>query len=190
MTTKDDISNLKTEAKILAETIDIQTGKFSESMQKHTSTLEQELNKLKEYNVMLQTVPKKLDNQIQELIPKIALELEVINGKKIEELKKQYANIEQEHHNSLMQTESKITEILQDIYKIERRRIFRFLLVVVTATAVASGVAAYTAKYVTDTFLRRVMIEKPNQVILQDSDVMVIDTSTEKIYKQSAKKKK
>lgn len=87
--TKDDIDNLKTEAKILAETIDIQTGKFSESMQKHTSTLEQELNKYKEYNVMLQTVPKKLESQIQELIPKIALELDAINGKKMEELKKQ-----------------------------------------------------------------------------------------------------
>jgi len=190
MTTKDDIDNLKTEAKILAETIDIQTGKFSESMQKHTSTLEQELNKFKEYNVMLQTVPKKLDSQVQELIPKIALELDTINSKKINELKKQSANIEQEHHDSLMQTESKIKEILQDIYKIERRRIFRFLLVVVTATGVASGIAAYTAKYITDTFLRRVMIDKPNQVILQDSDVMVIDTSNDKIYKQSAKKKK
>jgi len=79
---------------------------------------------------------------------------------------------------------------LQDIYKIERRRILRFLLVVVTATGVASGIAAYTTKYVMDKYLRRVMIDKPNQVILQDSDVMVIDTSNDKIYKQSAKKKK
>ena len=52
MTTKDDIDNLKTEAKILAETIDIQTGKFSESMQKHTSTLEQELNNSPYANVI------------------------------------------------------------------------------------------------------------------------------------------
>jgi DNA repair exonuclease SbcCD ATPase subunit len=148
-------------------------------MQKHISALEQELNKFKEYNVMLQTVPKKVEAQMQESIPKIALELDAINNKKIEELKKQYANIEQEHHNSLMQTESKIKEILQDIYKIERRRIFRFLLVVVTATAVASGIAAYMAKYVTDMYLRRVTIET-GQVILQDSDVMVIDSKKKK----------
>jgi hypothetical protein len=139
---------------------------------------------------MLQSVPTKIAKQIEETIPKIALELDTINSKKIDELKKQSANIEQEHHNSLMQTESKIKEILQDIYKIERMRFFRFLLVIVTATAVASGIAAYTAKYVTDMYLRRVTIEKPNQVILQDSDVMVIDTSNDKIYKQSAKKKK
>ena len=137
---------------------------------------------------MLQSVPTKIAKQIEETIPKISLELDSINVKKMEELKKQYAKIEQEHHNSLMQTESKIKEILQDIYKIERRRIFRFLLVVVTATTVASGIAAYTAKYVTDKYLRRVTIEKPNQVILQDSDVMVIDTSNDKIYKQKGKK--
>jgi esterase/lipase len=183
-------NKLTTEIEILAETIEARTNEFNSTFEKIKKELEAELDNLKKYNVMLQSVPTKIAKQIEETIPKIALELEVINGKKIEELKKQYANIEQEHHNSLMQTESKIKEILQDIYKIERRRIFRFLLVVVTATAVASGVAAYTAKYVTDTFLRRVMIEKPNQVILQDSDVMVIDTSTEKIYKQSAKKKK
>ena len=147
-----------------------------------------ELENLKKYNVMLQSVPTKIAKQIEETIPKISLELDSINVKKMEELKKQYAKIEQEHHNSLMQTESKIKEILQDIYKIERRRIFRFLLVVVTATTVASGIAAYTAKYVTDKYLRRVTIEKPNQVILQDSDVMVIDTSNDKIYKQKGKK--
>ena len=152
--------------------------------------METELDNLKKYNVMLQSVPTKIAKQIEETIPKIALELDTINSKKIDELKKQSANIEQEHHNSLMQTESKIKEILQDIYKIERMRFFRFLLVIVTATAVASGIAAYTAKYVTDMYLRRVTIEKPNQVILQDSDVMVIDTSNDKIYKQSAKKKK
>ena len=183
-------NQLKTEVEILVETIEARTNEFNSTFEKIKKELETELDNLKKYNVMLQSVPTKIAKQIEETIPKIALELDTINSKKIDELKKQSANIEQEHHNSLMQTESKIKEILQDIYKIERRRIFRFLLVVVTATAVASGIAAYTAKYVTDKYLRRVTIEKPNQVILQDSDVMVIDTSNDKIYKQSAKKKK
>ena len=182
-------NKLTTEIEILAETIETRTNEFNSTFEKIKKELEAELDNLKKYNVMLQSVPTKIAKQIEETIPKIALELDAINNKKIEELKKQYANIEQEHHNSLMQTESKIKEILQDIYKIERRRIFRFLLVVVTATAVASGIAAYTAKYVTDMYLRRVTIET-GQVILQDSDVMVIDTSNKKIYNQSSKKKK
>jgi hypothetical protein len=183
-------NQLKTEVEILVETIEARTNEFNSTFEKIKKELETELDNLKKYNVMLQSVPTKIAKQIEETIPKIALELDTINSKKIDELKKQSANIEQEHHNSLMQTESKIKEILQDIYKIERMRFFRFLLVIVTATAVASGIAAYTAKYVTDMYLRRVTIEKPNQVILQDSDVMVIDTSNDKIYKQSAKKKK
>ncbi len=183
-------NQLKTEVEILVETIEARTNEFNSTFEKIKKELETELDNLKKYNVMLQSVPTKIAKQIEETIPKIALELDTINSKKIDELKKQSANIEQEHHNSLMQTESKIKEILQDIYKIERRRILRFLLVVVTATGVASGIAAYTTKYVMDKYLRRVMIDKPNQVILQDSDVMVIDTSNDKIYKQSAKKKK
>lgn len=183
-------NQLKTAVEILVETIEARTNEFNSTFEKIKKELETELDNLKKYNVMLQSVPTKIAKQIEETIPKIALELDTINSKKIDELKKQSANIEQEHHNSLMQTESKIKEILQDIYKIERMRFFRFLLVIVTATAVASGIAAYTAKYVTDMYLRRVTIEKPNQVILQDSDVMVIDTSNDKIYKQSAKKKK
>lgn len=177
---------IELEGKILLNALENQRSKIAET----TTELDQKLKKLDETNFMLQSTPKKFTDKLEESIPKIALELDTINSKKMDELKKQYANIEQEHHNSLMQTENKIKEILQDIYKIERRRIFRFLLVVVIATAVASGIAAYTAKYITYTFLRRVVIEKPNQVILQDSDVMVIDTSNEKIYKQTAKKKK
>lgn len=183
MTTKDDIDNLKTEAKILAETIDIQTGKFSESMQKHTSTLEQELNKFKEYNVMLQTVPKKLESQIQELIPKIALELDAINGKKMEELKKQYANIEQEHHNSLMEVEQKIHQLTENIKKIDRRRILNFFLGVIISSVIAVGGATYAASYMMQTFPTRVVIDKPENIILYDSDVGLWGTDNVKVLK-------
>jgi DNA repair exonuclease SbcCD ATPase subunit len=183
-------NKLTTEIEILTETIETRTNEFNSAFEKIKKELEAELDNLKKYNVMLQSVPTKIAKQIEETIPKIALELDTINSKKMNELKKQYTNIEQEHDNSLQQTKNKIQEILQDIYKIERRRISRFLLVMVIATAVASGVAAYTAKYVTNMYLRRVTIEKPGQVILHDSDVMVIDASSEKIYKQSAKKKK
>jgi hypothetical protein len=41
---------------------------------------------------MLQSVPTKIAKQIEETIPKIALELDAINGKKMEELKKQLTN--------------------------------------------------------------------------------------------------
>ncbi len=183
MTTKDDIDNLKTEAKILAETIDIQTGKFSESMQKHTSTLEQELNKFKEYNVMLQTVPKKLDSQIQELIPKIALELDSINSKKIDEIKKHYATQTQEQINSLTEAQQKINQLTENIKKIDRRRILNFFLGVIISSGIAVGGATYAASYMMQTFPTRVVIDKPENIILYDSDVGLWGTDNVKVLK-------
>lgn len=57
------------------------------------------------------------------------------------------------------------------------------------ATSVASGVAAYTANYVTDKYLQRVQISNPNQVILQDSEVTVIDMPHDKVYNKQYNKK-
>ena len=181
---------LKTEAEILASTLEVRTKEFNEKFEKITADLKTQLNDMKTYNVMLQSVPTKLNKQLEETIPKVAIELDKINTKRIEQLESNHANIVEEHHSSLMQTESKIQEILKDIYKIERRRLYRFFIVILMATSVASGVAAYTANYVTDKYLQRVQIANPNQVILQDSEVTVIDMPHHKVYKQYNKKTK
>ena len=181
---------LKTEAEILANTLEVRTKEFNEKFEKITADLKIQLNDMKSYNVMLQSVPAKLNKQLEETIPKVAIELDLINTKRMKELEKNHANIVEEHHSSLMQIESKIQEILKNVYKIERRRLYRFFFVVLIATAVASGVAAYTANYVTDKYLQRVQIANPNQVILQDSDVTVIDMPHHKVYQQQDKRKK
>jgi tRNA G18 (ribose-2'-O)-methylase SpoU len=86
-------NQLKTEVEILVETIEARTNEFNSTFEKIKKELETELDNLKKYNVMLQSVPTKIAKQIEETIPKIALELDTINSKKIDELKKQSANI-------------------------------------------------------------------------------------------------
>jgi len=183
MSIKDDIDNLKTEAKILAETIEIQTDRFSKSMEQHKSILEQDLQKLKEYNVMLQTVPKKLDSQIQELVPKIAMELDTINSKKIDDIKKHYANQTQEQINSLMEAQQKIHQLTENIKKIDRRRILNFFLGVIISSGIAVGGATYAASYMMQTFPTRVVINTPENIILYDSDVSLWGTDNVKVLK-------
>ena len=182
--------NLETELSILTETLEEKTKEFNSSFETTTKALAEELEKMRKYNIMLQSVPTKLNKQLEETIPKVAVELDLLNTKRIEQLESNHTNIVEEHHSSLMQTESKIQEILKDIYKIERRRLYRFFFVILMATSVASGVAAYTANYVTDKYLRRVQITNPNQVILQDSDVTVMDMPHHKVYQQQDRKKK
>ncbi len=158
---------LKTEAEILASTLEVRTKEFNEKFEKITADLKTQLNDMKTYNVMLQSVPTKLNKQLEETIPKVAIELDKINTKRIEQLESNHANIVEEHHSSLMQTESKIQEILKDIYKIERRRLYRFFIVIFVASCVSSGVAALTANYVTDKYLQQVEVNNPRQIILK-----------------------
>jgi tRNA G18 (ribose-2'-O)-methylase SpoU len=86
-------NKLTTEIEILAETIETRTNEFNSAFEKIKKELEAELDHLKKYNVMLQSVPTKIAKQIEETIPKIALELDTINNKKINELKRKFALI-------------------------------------------------------------------------------------------------
>lgn len=188
MTTKDDIDNLKTEAKILAEAIEIQTDRFSKSMEQHKSSLEQDLQKLKEYNVMLQAVPKKLDNEIRELIPKIAMELDAINSKKIDELKKQYAVQIQEQVNSITEAQYKVNQLIEKIKMIDRRRILNFFLGIIISSGIALGSATYAASYMMKTFPTRVVINTPENIILYDSKVSLWGLEKTRVLDELRKK--
>jgi len=176
-------NQLKTEVEILVETIEARTNEFNSTFEKIKKELETELDNLKKYNVMLQSVPTKIAKQIEETIPKIALELDAINNKKIEELKKQSANIEQEHHNSLMAAEQKIHQLTENIKKIDRRRILNFFLGVIISSGIAVGGATYAASYMMQTFPTRVVIDKPENIILYDSDVGLWGTDNVKVLK-------
>lgn len=176
-------NKLSTEVEILAETIEARTNEFNSTFEKIKKELEAELDNLKKYNVMLQSVPTKIAKQIEETIPKIALELDSINVKKMDELKKQSANIEQEHHNSLMEAQQKINQLTENIKKIDRRRILNFFLGVIISSGIAVGGATYAASYMMQTFPTRVVIDKPENIILYDSDVSLWGTDNVKVLK-------
>ena len=176
-------NKLSTEVEILAETIEARTNEFNSTFEKIKKELEAELDNLKKYNVMLQSVPTKIAKQIEDTVPSIALELDSINDKKMDELKKQSAKIEQEHHNSLMAAEQKIHQLTENIKKIDRRRILNFFLGVIISSGIAVGGATYAASYMMQTFPTRVVIDKPENIILYDSDVGLWGTDNVKVLK-------
>lgn len=176
-------NQLKTEVEILTETIEARTNEFNSTFEKIKKELETELDTLKKYNVMLQSVPTKIAKQIEETIPKMALELDSINDKKIDEIQKQYAKIEQEHHNSLMEAQQKLHQLTENIKKIDRRRILNFFLGVIISSGISVGGATYAASYMMQTFPTRVVIDKPENIILYDSDVGLWGTDNVKVLK-------
>ncbi len=194
MTKNEDIKNLKTEAKILAQVIEVETNKFSESISKHKKSLERELTKLKELNVMLQSVPKKLEEQIKNTIPEIAKELDAINTKKveqldnlneerIEEIRYAYQSAIQKQSESLWQTEEKIRSLTETLGRFSRKRILQFFIGIIISSAISVGCAIYAASYMIQTFPTRVTIDKPENIILYDSEVGLWGTDNVKVLK-------
>tara|TARA_B110000503_G_scaffold62600_1_gene99121 strand:- start:1439 stop:2029 length:591 start_codon:yes stop_codon:yes gene_type:complete len=183
MSKNDETDGLKTEAKILAATIEVETNKFSESFAQHKKALEAELTNLKELNVMLQSVPKKINAQFKETIPEIAKKLEEINNKKLNEIRSEYNTQAQEQIKSLNETEEKIRQLADNINKLSRKRIMRFFLGIIISSVISVGCATYAASYMMQTFPTRVTIDKPENIILYDSEVGLWGTDNVKVLK-------
>lgn len=183
MSANEETDNLKTEAKILAQAIEVETSKFSESFTQHKKSLEAELTSLKELNIMLQSVPKKIKAQFKEIIPDIAAKLEEMKNKKLEDINDEYNTYAQEQIKSLNETEEKIRQLAANINKLSRKRITMFFLGIIISSAISVGCATYAASYMMQTFPTRVTINKPDNIILYDSEVGLWGTENVKVLK-------
>ena len=183
MSANEETDNLKTEAKILAQAIEVETSKFSESFTQHKKSLEAELTSLKELNIMLQSVPKKIKAQFKEMIPDIAAKLEEMKNKKLKDINDEYNTYAQEQIKSLNETEEKIRQLAANINKLSRKRIMMFFLGIVISSAISVGCATYAASYMMQTFPTRVTIDKPENIILYDSEVSLWGTENVKVLK-------
>lgn len=171
MSTNKEIDNLTIDAKILATTIEVETTKFSESFNQHKKALEAELVNLKELNVMLQSVPKKINTQFKESIPDIVAKLDALNTQKIEAIKNTHQRDFKEQSDSLEKTEEKVRLLTEGLDKFSKKRIIRFFLGIIISSAISVGCAIYAASYMMQTFPTRVTIHKPENIILYDSEV-------------------
>ena len=183
MSANEETDNLKTEAKILAQAIEVETSKFSESFTQHKKSLEAELTSLKELNIMLQSVPKKIKAQFKEMIPDIAAKLEEMKNKKLKDINDEYNTYAQEQIKSLNETEEKIRQLAANINKLSRKRIMMFFLGIIISSAISVGCATYAASYMMQTFPTRVTINKPDNIILYDSEVGLWGTENVKVLK-------
>ena len=132
---------------------------------------------------MLQSVPKKINAQLKETIPDIAEKLEEINNKKLENIKDEYDAKAREQIKSLNETEEKIRQLADNINKLSRKRITMFFLGIIISSAISVGCATYAASYMMQTFPTRVTINKPDNIILYDSEVGLWGTENVKVLK-------
>lgn len=186
--TENEINNLKTELQIFLKILEAKSNEINEKMTKYKKDLDEQLITLANENILLQAVPKKLTSELKDIIPKIAVELDLMNTKKLSEINDCYAvNLEQQTQ-AIENTESRFTKLAQDLDTIDKNRIKRFFLGVSVSVIISVVSALAAASYMMQTFPTRVVINKPENIILNDSDVSLWETDNVKVLKNLKKR--
>ena len=171
MNANEEIKDLLSELKVIVNALDAQKEHIFDSITDHKLALEGQLKNITTTGVILQSVPKKLADQIKSIVPDIAEKLNALNAIKIEEIKSTYQITLQEQLKSINQAEEKVRLLTESLDKFSRKRIIRFFLGIIISSAISVGCATYAASYMMQTFPTRVTIDKPENIILYDSEV-------------------
>ena len=183
MSANEETKGLLSELKVIVAALDAQKEHIFDSIPDHKLALEEQLKNITTTGVMLQSVPKKLAEQIKSIVPDIAEKLDALSAKKIEEIKSTYQTTLQEQLKSINQTEEKVRFLTENLDKFSRKRLMRFFLGIVISSAISVGCATYAASYMMQTFPTRVTIDKPENIILYDSEVSLWGTDNVKVLK-------
>jgi len=190
MTEQSDINNLETELQIFLKIIEVRGNEINDKMVKYKKELDGQLITLANENILLQTIPTKLASELKDIIPKIAAELDIINTEKLNLINDCYAVNLQQQTQAIERAESKVKQLVQDLDIMDKKRITRFFLGVSVSVIVSVFASVAAASYMMQTFPTRVVINKPENIILNDSDVSLWGTDNVKVLKNVQKKSK
>ena len=165
------LDKIKNEVELLVKSIDIQRIDFTEAVKTQILELDKEIKSLEKETVLLHSVPTKLTNQLNEIIPSISVELNKMNQLKIKELYDANKKSRQDHDNLISDAASRLEEIKENIVKIDSRRIKRYFLFFVV-TLVFSVLLSLGSTYdMLKKFPQRVHIQSPENITVQESEV-------------------
>ena len=177
---------IETGARILLNSLENERTKIAEAI----IELDERLKQLSDNNFILQSLPTKLISELKDIIPKIASELDIINTEKLNLINDCYAVNLQQQTQAIERAESKVKQLVQDLDIIDKKRITRFFLGVSVSVIVSVFASVAAASYMMQTFPTRVVINKPENIILSDSDVSLWGTDNVKVLKDVKKKTK
>ena len=174
-----------TEGKILLNALEHQRSKIEDTMDE----LDKKLQSLSDTNLMLQSTPKKFTEQLKSSIPNMVDDLKSVILEEITRVKDSYSDDINRHISFLEDSEVRIAKVSEDIERIDKKRIKMFFLGVIISSGISVTCATYAASYMIQKFPTRVVIDKPENIILHDSDVSLWGTDNVKVLKGVSSKK-
>lgn len=166
-----ELRELISEMTLLIKTVDNKREEVISTTEASLKKFNKSIKDLAEENVLLQRLPKKIDSQLAETIPDIAVELDRISAQQVQELKKAHKQSIEEHNNAIVDAALKLEQIKEEICKIDGMRIKRYFMnlgsVMIISVLASLGVSYALIEH----FPNKVSIDYPNNVTIQNSEV-------------------
>ena len=156
---------------MLLKTVEVQRDKISEGVSAEIDQLKSLTKSLKQESVSLQSLPKKLAIVVQELLPDIARQLDIVNEKKYQDYVKNTNEHTQEYNRSVKEIASEFKHLKLEFDRFDQKRMKRYFLCL-GIVVIISVLAALGATYaMIKQFPQRVNIQSPTNIIVKESEV-------------------
>ena len=185
MSVLDEMKNLQTELKLIIKVLETKNTELNDTLTKKTEFLNNFINNLSNENVLLQAIPKKMEDKLKSYIPQISAELSSLNEANLRKLEEGYLKIAKQHTESLIASELKLKTLTETLLSINARRIKRFFLGVWLTVFISISVSVAASYFMMHSFPVKVVISHPDKIILNESQVSLWGTENVKILKET-----
>jgi len=173
-----DFQEVKNEINLLLNSLDSKRIEFCEATEDKIKKLEASTVEINNISGLFHSVPKKMSNEIKDLIPDLAKEIYLINKKNNEEF---LANCDEKIKSmdeATMSNLQKIQDTQAQLEKATSPSIRKYLIGVTISMLLSISVAGASTYLILKKYPIKIDFSKMNNVTVKDSDVSVWGTNT------------
>lgn len=183
MTTSDEMNNFKNELSLLTKSLENKSTQLNDILANKTGILNKFIEDFSNENLLLQSLSRRIEDKFSESVPQIASELDSLNKAKIQKLEESYLKIAESHAELFSSSEEKLNQLAEKLDSIDTRKFKRFFLGICITTVISVTVSAFTSYFMMRSFPVKAIINYPENIILNESQVSLWGTDNTKVLK-------
>ena len=187
MSIEGDSKHLNMELRVLIDSLESEREKFTAMMPNQIKALEAKTKNLYDTNVMLQSIPQKMEDKLKSYIPQISAKLDSINESKLKNLEEEYFKTAEKHAALFASSKTELDQLAKKLDSMNARKIKRFFLGVALTVCISVFVSVSAAYFMMRSFPVRVVVNHPENIILNESQVSLWGTDNVKVLKNTKK---
>lgn len=167
----DELKILVSETKLLLKTTDEKREAIVLQSEKTMEGLESVLKQMEQENLMLQRIPRKIQEQLNENVPAIAAELQRLGEQEREKSAKFFEEQIGNYNKTINDAALRLKEIKNEILTIDKKRFKRSTLTFLGTILIASLISGLISYILVEKFPHHVTLRNTEQVNITDSKI-------------------